>query len=77
MSHVDTPGAALTIDALFDRAWTGARDRVRARQPRQRRAGHPVEAGLRPLLQRTPAGYLLDPEVAAELTAGAAAGLPG
>jgi hypothetical protein len=68
--HADHPGAALTIDALFERAWPGERALASARTNRVNVALVALrKLGLRGLLQRTSSGYLLDPGAAVELSA--------
>jgi hypothetical protein len=68
--HTDHPGAALTIDALFERAWPGERALASARTNRVNVALVALrKLGLRRLLQRNSSGYLLDPGAAIELSA--------
>jgi tetratricopeptide (TPR) repeat protein len=68
--HADHPGAALPIGALFERAWPGERALESARTNRVNVALVTLRTlGLRLLLQRSAAGYLLDPRAAVELSA--------
>jgi predicted ATPase len=67
--RIDSPGAALSAEALFQRAWPGERVLPEARANRLNVALVTLrKLGLRPLLLRRAAGYLLDPEAAVELT---------
>lgn len=66
--HSDSPGAALSAEALFDRAWPGERALPAARQNRVNVALVTLrKLGLRPLLLRSPSGYHLDPRSPIEL----------
>lgn len=66
--HSDAPGAALSAEALFDRAWPGERALPAARQNRVNVALVTLrKLGLRPLLLRSASGYHLDPRSPIEL----------